>query len=131
MDRTLDPNTIFNFVPHWVSAGDCGQRYPLFGADLVPGGPGTLQFAQSAGCSAFFKSLAENPQAFSNALDTVLNGPFAVTTIQASIDAYQAFLQPHIDASSKDNSAEWNAGVAKLRGDIQALHNRANSYKIV
>lgn len=129
MDRTLDPNTIFNTVPHWLSPGDCGIRYPLFGATLTPGGIGSVQTAQSAGCSAFFKSLAENPSAFSAALDTVLNGPFALSKVQGEIDDYRNFLQPHIDASPKDNNEAWSAGVAKLRNDIPFLHNRANSYK--
>lgn len=130
MDRTLHPTTMFDSVPHWLSPGNCNARYGLFGASIIPEGISGVQTAQSAGCSAFFKSLAENPLAFSSSLDTVLNGPFAVTLIQGRIDAYRAFLQPHIDASPRDNGAQWSAGVAKLRGDIPFLHNKANMYKI-
>lgn len=128
MDQTLVPTSFFDAVPHWLSPGDCNIRYPLFGVTPTPGGD--LQSAQSAGCSAFFKSLAENPAAFSSALDVVLNGPFALTKIRSDIDAYAKFLQPHIDATAKDDSAQWIAGVIQLKADIPLLHNKANGYKL-
>lgn len=122
MDQTLEPNTFFDAVPHWLNPGDCNARYPLFGGSST---------AQAAGCSSIFQALAEAPGSFSTAVDSVLAGPFDTATIQAAIDEYKTFLEPHIAASPKDDVTGWTSAVAQLRNDIPALHTKVNALKTV
>ncbi len=120
LDATLWPRTTYDNVPPWqVTPESCDERYEFSNDDTRLAAPG---------CEPFFRGLAQDLTDYDAAFESLIEGPFSVATMEATIDRHAAFIADAVAVEPGGQSVErWQSEVALLKENIPRLHTRARA----
>jgi len=120
LDATFWPQTNYDNVPPWhVTPATCDARYRV-------GSDGTALAAP--GCDPLFSGLAQDLSDYDVALQSLLEGPFAIGATEDAIDRHAALIADAVAVEPGGESVErWRAEVAMLKHNIALLHARARA----
>jgi hypothetical protein len=106
-------------APHWTTLpGDCSLTYPYWEGQ-----------ASAPGCDPLFRALHAHVPAWREASQQLLDGPFALDVMQATIDSHAAFIadEAHADPTpimytTFDDAVTFlRSSVVDLRGRLELL----------
>jgi spore coat protein H len=120
LDNTLRAGAPMNQVPHWtLQPEQCSTVYPVFGGSARVVAPG---------CDPLLQGLARDPTGYRAALEELLEGPFALSTLEEELNAYAALLRPAVAADPNGPGPEaFEAELQSLRQELTLLAARAQS----
>jgi spore coat protein H len=117
-ESTLSTASGFGYVPPWqTTPADCSLTYRSWEvSDLRVKAPG---------CDRVFQALSADLTEYHAQAQRLLDGPFALATMQAKIDQYAAFIRAEASADPHGPGAtNFEKAVDFLRQDIPRLRNR-------
>lgn len=102
-------------APHWTTIpADCTRTYPYWGG-----------LASAPGCDGVFRALNQDLARWRVAARTLLDGPFALTSMVGAIDRYTAVIKEAAHADPTPSKyVSFDQAVAGLRGSIPAMRAR-------
>lgn len=117
LESTLSLSSGFGNVPNWQSVpADCATTYLAWGGPLRVIAPG---------CNRVFHALATDLTGYRAAAATLIEGPFAESTMLAKIDSLASFIRSAASADPHGPGATgFENGVGILRKEIPALRRR-------
>lgn len=120
LDATMWPQTSYDNVPPWtVTPENCDARY-RFGSDAA-----TLA---APGCDPLFSGLAADLTDYDQALQSLLEGPFAPSVVEEAIDRHVALIADAVAVEPNGQSVErWQSEIGILKHNIPKLHARARA----
>src|ERR1041384_2561301 len=114
------PQSIYDNVPPWqVTPESCDERYPITNDDATLVAPG---------CDPFFSGLAHDLTDYDAALESLIAGPFAATTLAEAVDRHAAFISAAVAAEPRGQTMErWQSELSLLKSNIPRLQARARA----
>jgi hypothetical protein len=107
----------FGRVPHWTTTpDDCTLTYPVWSGTAL---------ALAPGCDRVFRALAQGREAYQNAGQQLLDGPFGERVMLDAIAAHAAQIRAHVEGDPNGPGLErWQGAVSSLERELPGLRTR-------